>query len=203
MNSILNFKFSKLAREARKTSGIFKYSDAVKFNLQMRDLKILTDSLKIEKIDRGIYRITGSKTTEHDDLVVVAKKAPNGVICLTSALSFHNLTTQIPRVVDIALEKGSEKPRIAYPPVRIHWFTKVPYLEGMGKHKIGGISIQIYSPEKTIADCFKFRNKIGIDVPLEALKTYLKRKPNIEKLIHFAEVCRVSKIIQSYLEALT
>lgn len=203
MNKTLTSKFTNLKRQLGQASGIFEHVDASKHKLQMRDLTTLVDLSKIEKIDRGIYRIIGSKTTEHDDLFIVSKKIPKGIICLISALAFHSLTTQIPRVVDIALGKGSEKPRMAYLPVRIHWFSMVTYQEGVENHKIGRMTVQIFCPEKTIADCFKFRNKIGIDVPLEALKIYLRKKPDIEKLMDYAKACRVGKIMQSYLEALT
>jgi len=124
------------------------------------------------------------------------------VICLISALSFHQLTTQIPHEVSFALPEKSRAPRLSYPPIKVHRFRGKAYQEGIEKHKIDGVVVKIYSSEKTLADCFKFRNKIGLDVFLEAIKMYRSRKRiNVGVMINYARICRVEKQMRPYLEA--
>jgi predicted transcriptional regulator of viral defense system len=139
-------------------------------------LYALRDNGKIEQVSRGVYRLSDLPPISNPDLVSVALRVPKAVICLISALSFHNLTTQVPHEVAIALERGTESPRIDFPPVSIHRFTKEAYYGGIEKHEIDGVKILVYGPEKTIADCFKFRNKLGLDVVLESLKLYKERE---------------------------
>jgi len=137
------------------------------------------------------------------DLVTIALKVPGAVICLISALAFHELTTQVPHAVDIALNKGDEPPRLGYPPLRLFWFSGPAYSEGVDTHVIDGTPIRIHSPEKTIADCFKLRRRVGLDVAQEALKAY-RLRPGFDpaKLLHYACICRVDRVIKPYLEAL-
>lgn len=133
----------------------------------------------------------------------MATRVPKGVICLISALSFHDITTQIPHKVYIALERKSESPRLEYPPLAIHRFTGKAFHEGIVKHLIDGLEIKVYNPEKTLADCFKFRNQIGMDVVLEALKLYRsKKKFNMKDIYYYARICRVENVMRPYLEAL-
>jgi predicted transcriptional regulator of viral defense system len=137
------------------------------------------------------------------DIVSVALRVPKAVICHISALSFHHLTTQVPHEVAIALERGTESPRINFPPVSVHRFSREAYYAGIKKHEIDGVKILVYSPEKTIADCFKFRNKLGLDISLEALKIYKQRgRFNAEELMRYGHICRVGKIMKPYLEAM-
>ena len=136
------------------------------------------------------------------DLVTVALKVPKGVICLISALSWHEMTSEIPHEIYLALPRGAEPPRLAYPPLRIFWFQGDAFEEGAEEHDMDGIRVRIYSPEKTLADSFKYRNKIGLDVVLEALKLYRQRKRlKVDELMHFARICRVEKVMRPYLEA--
>src|SRR5690606_3705189 len=135
------------------------------------------------------------------DLVIVAKRVPQSVICLVSALAYHEITTQIPHAVSIALPKGAETPRVDYPPISVHRFSEAALKEGVETHQIDGVSINIYCPEKTLADCFKFRNKLVMDIVLEALKFYKARKTyNHEKLLNNARVCRTDTIMSLTLE---
>jgi len=132
----------------------------------------------------------------------VSLRFPNAVICLISALSYHNVTTQIPHVVSVAVPRDSRIPSLDYPPVQAHRFSNDAYNSGIENHSFDGVPAKIYTPEKTLADCFKFRNKIGMDVVIEALKLYRSRQQfNIEKLLTYAEVCRVKNIMTPYLEA--
>jgi predicted transcriptional regulator of viral defense system len=131
-------------------------------------------------------------------------KIPKGVICLISALSYHEITTEIPHQIYVALPRGAEPPRLDYPPLRIFWFSGPAFDEGIEDHVVDGIPVRVYSPEKTIADCFKYRNKIGLDVVLEALKFYRQRKRfKVDELMRYARVCRVEKIIYPYVEAIS
>jgi predicted transcriptional regulator of viral defense system len=129
-------------------------------------------------------------------------RVPNGVICLISALAFYEITTQIPHEVYLAVSRNSQVPHIDYPPVRIFRFSKSAYTEGITIHKMDGMPIRIYNPAKTVADCFKYRNKTGLDVAVEALKRHRESKHfNVEKILYFARICRVEKVMRPYLEA--
>jgi predicted transcriptional regulator of viral defense system len=163
----------------------------------------MRDSGELETLGRGLYRLSDLPRLGNPDLVTVGMKVPNGVICLVSALAFHELTTQIPHEVYIALPRGGEPPRIGHPPIRAFWFTKRAFEFGQESIKLDGTKIRIYTPEKTVADCFKYRNKIGMETVREALKLYLERREkNLNTLLQAAEVCRVSKVMRPYLEAL-
>lgn len=163
----------------------------------------MRDSGILEKISRGVYRLTESPTLSNPDLVAVASRVTNGVICLISALAFHDLTTQIPHEVHIALPRGAEEPRLVHPPLRTFRFTGKAFSEGVEIHELDGFRVRIYSPEKTLADCFKFRNKIGLDTAVEALRLYReRRKVLVDEIMKFASICRVAKLIRPYLEAI-
>ena len=157
---------------------------------------------EIVEVTRGVYRLPEIPPSQHTDLVRVALRVPKGIICLISALSFHNLTTQIPHQVYVALPLDAEKPRLAYPPVRLLWLSQAAYSVGVEEHFLEGVIVRVYSREKTIADCFKYRNKIGLEVALEALKEGLSQGCQPQSLIEFARIDRVEKIIRPYLEAL-
>jgi predicted transcriptional regulator of viral defense system len=137
------------------------------------------------------------------DLVMAAIRVPKGVVCLISALAFHGITTQIPHEVHIALPKGEKAPRLEHPPLRIYRFLAEAYTEGVEEHSIDGAPVHIYNIETTLADCFKFRNKIGQDVAIEALQISWRSKSlDLNKLMHYARICRVQNIMRPYLEAL-
>jgi len=187
----------------RKGGGVIKTKEALEKGIQSRTLGQLLDAGKLELISRGVYRLTEEEPVSNPDLFTVAARVPKAVICLISALSFHDLTTQIPHKVDIALERTASDPRLDYPPLAIHRFSGKALLEGIEKHKIDGVNIRVYSAEKTLADCFKFRNQIGLDVALEALKFYRARKKvNMKAVTHYARICRVENVMKPYLEAL-
>jgi predicted transcriptional regulator of viral defense system len=157
----------------------------------------------LEQLTRGLYCLPGLPGLGRPDLVLVSLKIPRGVICLISSLAFHNLTTQVPHQLYVALPRGAEPPRLSWPPLRILWFSESAFSAGIEAHKLDGIPIRTYGPEKTIADCFKYRNKIGLDVALEALKLYIRRRrTKMEELLRYAAICRVENIIRPYLEAL-
>lgn len=178
-------------------------SEALQAGIYRKMLYAMRDAGIIEKLDRGLYRLSNQPPLGNPDLVSVAKKVPNGVMCLISALSFHEITTQIPHEVYIALSRGAETPRLKHPPVRVFRFKGDAFTEGIETPEVDGIQVRIYSPEKTVADCFKYRNKIGLDTAVEALKLYLKgNRVKVDELMLFARICRVEKVIRPYLEAL-
>jgi predicted transcriptional regulator of viral defense system len=164
-------------------SGTLHTSQALRLGVSPRTLYALRDSGRVVEVTRAL-------------------RIPRGVICLISALSFHGLTTQIPHAVYTALPLDAERPRLAYPPVRFFWLSQASYAAGIEVHQRDGVNIRIYSREKTIADCFKYRNKIGLDVALEALKEALSRGSRIDTLLEFAKIDRVEKTLRPYLEAL-
>ena len=195
-----------LAEQAKRIiseqGGIIRTAEAMRAGIHPRTLYQLRDSVVLDQISRGVYRLADQPPISNPDLVTVATRVPQGVICLISALAFHEITTQIPHSVSIALKKGAETPRLDYPPISIHRFSELALREGVEQLSLDGVPIKIFSPEKTLADCFKFRNKIGMDVVLEALKLYKsRRKVNVGELLKYARICRVENVMRPYLEA--
>ena len=181
--------------------GLARTRDFLAGGIHPRDLYRMRDEGVLECISRGLYQIAGQIPAE-PDLATICRKIPEGVICLISALSIHEITTEIPRCVHVSLKRGSEKPRIDYPPVQYFWMSGTAFIEGVERKKIGGTEVPVYCVEKTLADCFKYRNKIGMDVVLEALKFYRERcRFDGNKIMHYAKVCRVDRIMRPYLEA--
>jgi predicted transcriptional regulator of viral defense system len=190
-------------RVFQHSGGILRTSEALDKGIHPRTLYAMRDAGLLERLDRGLYRLTDLPPLSDPDLVTAAKKIPKGVICLISALNFHDITTQIPHAVSIAVSRGTEPPRLDYPPIKLYWFTGEAYSAGIETHRIDSIQIPVYSVEKTLADCFKYRNKVGMDTVLEALTLYIDReKPKPRKLIEYAKVCHVEKVMRPYLDAL-
>ena len=187
----------------RKNGGTMRTAAAIRAGIHSRKLYAMRDQGKLIQVSRGVFRLADLPPISNPDLVTVALRIPNTVICLISALSFHDITTQIPHCVSIALKKGDETPRIDYPPILVHRFSVDTYEAGIEEHIIDGVKVKIYSPEKTLADCFKFRNKIGKDVVIEALHFYRDRKKlKVGKLLEFARICRVENVMRPYLETI-
>lgn len=166
-------------------------------------LRRLSSSGEVNQLGRGLYSHRSFQAGEHQTLVEVSKRIPAGVVCLLSALAYHRLGTQAPSAVWLALPRAHGRPRVTDLPLRLHVFSDSSYEAGIEEHPLPGGTVRIYSPAKTIVDCFKFRNKVGIDVCLEALSDGLRRKrvqlPEIER---FAQLCRVSRVMRPYLEAM-
>lgn len=185
------------------SGGMFRAGEAMKAGVHPRTLYAMRDKGVIERIGRGLYRLADLAPLGNPDLTTVALKIPKGVVCLISALAYHELTTEIPHEIYIAIPRGAEPPRLDFPPLRVFWFGGHTFEEGIEQHDVDGIALKVYSPEKTLADCFKYRNKIGLDVVLEALKFYRQRKRfQVDELMRYARVCRVEKIMRPYVEAL-
>lgn len=186
----------------RREGGVMATKEAVESGIHYRTLYEMRDRGLVERVARGRYRLAELPPLSNPDLAAVALRIPKGVICLISALGFHELTIQVPHEVYIALPRGSEEPRIDSPPVRIFKFSGLAFNEGIEEHKVDAIPLRVYSPAKTIADCFKFRNQIGTDVAIEALKSYRQtQRFDLDELVEFARICRVEKIMRPYLEA--
>jgi predicted transcriptional regulator of viral defense system len=195
--------FEKAKKTFRSSGGVLRMNEALQAGIHRRMLYSMLEAGVIEKLNRGLYRLTDMPPLGNPDFVSVSLRIPNGVICLISALAYHEITTQVPHEVYVALERGTEAPRLSHPPIRVFWFSGQAFTAGIETHKIDGASVRIYSPEKTIADCFKYRNKIGLETAIEALKLYRKKKRfKADDLMKFARACRIEKIIRPYLEAL-
>lgn len=157
----------------------------------------------VERQGRGIYVAAGHPYTEKHGLAQVAKRVPNAVMCLLTALRFHEITAQNPFEVWIALPEKARRPRLEYPPLRVMRFSGAALTEGVKAHEIEGVEVRVYSVAKTVADCFKYRNKIGLDVALEALRDgWRARRFTMDEIDHVARVCRVERVMRPYLEAL-
>lgn len=162
----------------------------------------MTASGQLERAARGLYRLPDASSSEHEGLVTVARKVPQAVICLLSALQFHGLTTQLPRQVWIAMPRGSHVPRLDHPPIKMVQFTGEAYTHGLGIHERDGVTLQVYGVAKTVADCFKHRNKIDMNVALEALKDARSQgRASLDDLWRCAKVCRVANVMRPYMEA--
>jgi len=183
--------------------GILKTAQALRAGIHPRTLYELRDNGIITALSRGIYCLSGRDDVSQPDIVSIALRVPRGVVCLISALSYHGITTEVPHELSIAIPRGVTPAQISYPPVRFHIYGKNAYTAGIETHEINQVSVRIYSPEKTVADCFKFRNKIGLDVAIEALKLACERKQTSPRqLLHYARICRVERTMKPYLEAL-
>ena len=195
--------FAEATRIFRRHGGILRTRDALRAGIHPRTLYAMRDRGVLERLSWGLYRLADLPPLSNQDLVTVALRVPNGVICLISALAFHSLTTQLPHQVYVALPRGAEPPRLEHPPLRILWFTGRAFTEGAETHQVDDVAVRVYSPEKTVADCFKYRNKLGLDIAIEALKLYLEsRRVPADELLRAARVCRVERVIRPYVEAL-
>jgi predicted transcriptional regulator of viral defense system len=202
MSSATDSQAAKALELFRQHGGTLRTKEALALGIHPRTLYALRDAGDLERLSRGLYRLAELPPLAEPDLVIVAERAPDAVICLISALAFHGLTTQIPHVVDLAVARGSAAPEITFPPIRVFWFSGPAWREGVETHLSDGTQLHIYSPEKTIADSFKYRRKLGLDIVLEGLATYTAR-PNadVDALLRYAKVCRVGNVMRPYLEA--
>jgi predicted transcriptional regulator of viral defense system len=195
--------FDKARRIFKEAGGTLRMSEALHQGLSRWTLYTMLEQGIVERISRGVYRLSELPPLGEPDLVTVAARVPSGVVCLISALAYHDLTTEVPHEVHLALQRGAEAPRIRHPPVRIYRFSGQAYSSGIEIHELDGVSVRIYSPEKTVADCFKYRNKLGLDVALGALRSWrAKEGVTVQGLLDQARVCRVEKVLRPYLEAL-
>lgn len=183
--------------------GLLRAGDLEAIDVPRVVLSRLTAAGQLEKIGPGLYRLPSQSGSEHEGLIAVATKVPQAVFCLFTALQFHELTTQLPRQVWIAMPHGSHAPRIAYPPLKMVQFTGEAYTAGVEEVERDGVKLRVYGVAKTVADCFKHRNKVGLDVALEALKDARARKgASVDDIWRFAKICRVTNVMRPYLESI-
>ncbi len=189
----------RLAREQR----ILPARAAREAGIPYATLSRLVRDGELLRVGRGLYELPDADISEHHTLAEAARRAPRGVICLLSALAFHGLTTELPFEVWLAHERGSRPPRIDAPRVRLFRFSPSAFLHGVHVHDVEGVPVRIYSPAKTVADCFKLRSTVGLDVALESLRDYLRRRAGtVDELWDAARICRVHNVIRPYLESL-
>ncbi len=188
--------------ELARSREIFSASDAAAAGVHSAWLSRAVAESTIERVARGRYRLAGREATEHHTLALVASRAPAAVVCLLSALQFHRIGTQTPVEVWIAVERRAARPRMSYPPLRIARFSGAAFTAGIEDHVIEGQEVRVYTLAKTIADCFKYRNRIGLDVALEALSdAWQQRRLSLADLNVYARIDRVQNVMQPYIEA--
>lgn len=196
-------KTDKIIEYFKSHGGVARFSSIRKAGFHPDIIKKNEKEKKIEKIGKGLYRLVRDTIGSHPDYAIASLQTSKGVICLLSALYFYKATNEIPRFVDIAIPTGSRANRIKYPPVRFYRFSPGTWKSGVEKHEIEGRPVKIYSLAKTVVDCFKFRNRIGISVAREALKIAVAEKHVKPKdIMEYAKICRVDRIIKPILETM-
>jgi len=190
------------ARSVLGRSGIARSRDLERAGVSRTQIRRLVEQGAIERVGRGLYRRRGAPSTERSDLAQAARLVPGGVVCLLSALRFHGLRTQNPFEVWLAIDRKAWRPRAAHPPLRLVYLSGAALRQGVEEHDVDGVRLRVFSAAKTVADCFKFRNKIGTDVAVETLREFRRAHPRrLEAVWRFAEVDRVTRVIRPYLEA--
>lgn len=182
--------------------GLLRLRDALRFGVAPETMaRLVRDGTAIRPA-RGLYQLADASPDTRHTLAEAAALVPKGVICLTSALQFHELTLQMPSAIWMAIDRAGWKPQVDYPPIRIVRFGGATLTEGVELHRIGGVPVKIFGPAKTIVDCFRYRNKIGLDIALEGLKEGLRRRRvTSDQLWHFAKEGRVWSVMRPYVEA--
>jgi len=187
----------------KKRGGLIRTHEALAEGIHRRTLYALRDEGALIPISRGLYQLSDMEVPAEVGLVEVSKKVPNGVICLISALSFHELTTQNPHYIWLAIERKARKPIIEYPPIRVFFFTGAFFREGVEIHRIMDHDVRIYNAPKTVIDCFRWQHAAGLDVALEAAREYLKRPGSTPAtLMEYARICKIEKFVLPYLQAM-
>lgn len=190
-------------RQLVATRGIVRPRELERAGVSRTQLQRLVERGEVERLGRGLYTLAGKPRDERQDLAEAACRVPAGIVCLLSALRFHDLTTQDPFEVWMAVGHKAWRSRVDHPPLRLVFLTGRALTEGIESHKVNGVGVRVFSAAKTVADCFKFRNKIGIDVAVEALREFRRFHPKeLQAVWEFARVDRVARVIQPYLDSL-
>lgn len=186
-----------------KRSGIARTRDFESLGVSRKQIRRLADKGIVERVSWGLYRRPNATLDQWHSFAEAARRVPGGVICLLSALRFHDLTTQNPWEIWMAIEGKAWRPPRGNPPIRIVHASGAAFREGTEKHRVGGVPVRVYGVAKSVTDCFKYRNKVGLDVALEALReAWRARRFTMEEIGRFARICRVEKVMRPYLEAL-
>jgi predicted transcriptional regulator of viral defense system len=189
-----------LARKVR----ILRIQDLGEQGIHPEHLRRVHQKGLLARIGRGVYMLPKASVSGNFTLAEVATKVPRGIVCLLSALRFHDIGTQSPSEIWIAVDRKAARPQVAAPKLRVMRFSGPAFSSGVETHKIDGVSVRVYSRAKTVADCFKYRHKIGLDVAIEALRECRRgRKCKIDDLWKYAKICRVANVMRPYLEAIT
>jgi len=187
----------------RASGGFLRTKEALELGIHPRTLYRLRDEGVVEQLSRGVYRLTEMPELAHPDLVTVALRVPRGVLCLVSALAFHDATNEVPHEVQLALPRQTKAPKLDHPPLRVFWFSGPSLSEGVEVVKVDGVDMRIYDLPKTVVDCFRFRNKLGLDVAVDALSQAVRHKGvRPADLLRYARLCRIETVILPYLEAI-
>ena len=196
---------SKTTRVAElvRQSGVLRPRDLDAHHIPRQYLRLAHRLGLVTRMGRGLYIAADSEATENHTIAEACKRVPHGIVCLLSALRFHDLTTQMPSGVWLAIDQNARLPKVDYPPLRIARFSGESLTYGVETHHVENVLIRVFNPAKTVADCFKYRNKIGLDVALEALRESRKRrKATLDELWKAAKVCRVANVMRPYIESL-
>lgn len=195
--------YEKVYKVFKVNNGYARTKDIIDAGISNIYLNKFLEEGKIEKIKRGLYRWIGMNDSSHQGIADVSMAIPGGVICLLSALSYHNLTTVRPMEISIAVSKKRKIVKPDYPPTRIYYFMDNVFKVGVEEQRIGGITVLIYDKEKTICDCIKYRYQLGMDIIKEALIGYINNtNRNLELLLKYAEICKIKPVLKNYLEVL-
>ncbi len=183
--------------------GFVRIADLRQLGIDRRNLYALAEEGAVERIGQGLYRSTDVEVCPADDLAEAAIAIPHGVICLTSALVYHELTDENPNVIHMAIEGKRWAPHIVSPPVKRYSFSGEAFSTGIEEVQLDGVPVRVYSVEKTLADCLKYRHKLPPGVPQEALREYMQRRYwQLDQLLYYARICRVESLLRCYMEVL-
>ena len=190
-----------------REKGLVRPRDVEAIGIPRKYLSRLVERGLIERVGRGQYMAADAEWTQYHTLVQAAARVPRGVLCLLTALRFHDLTTELPREVWMAVDPRAGQPRDPHLALRIVRFSGAALTAGIEEHAIEGVPVRVYSPAKTVVDCFKFRHKIGVEIAIEALRDYLARRDrdrdrDLDELMRLATACRRANVMRPYLEAL-
>jgi len=187
----------------RDKGGTLRTRDLIAHGVHTDSLYALREKGRILELGRGLYRLANMREADYPDLALVAARASSAAVCLISALSYHGITTQIPSSVHLAVPRGSYNRVKLSIPVMLYRFDPKRFDEGLETQRVGGMPLKIYSPARTVVDCFKFRNKLGMEVVLEALRmARLRKRVQNRELLHYARLLRVEKPLSPYLQAI-
>jgi predicted transcriptional regulator of viral defense system len=190
-------------QELLETSPLRNSNEFTSAGVDTKTLTRMVEDGEVQRMARGLYAAASYIPGAHHSLIESCKLIGTGVVCLVSALSFHEIGTQNPSQVWIAIERGTRTPQVEDYPIQISLFSREAYSSGIEEHTVDGVVIRVYSIAKTIADCFKYRNKIGLDVAIEALKDVIQnRRTSVDEILRFARICRVERVIKPYMESL-
>jgi len=194
---------AQVIRKLAAQKGLVRLRDAKARGIHPEYLRRLASKGELAQVGRGVYALPNAEVTEHHSLAEVAVRVPRGVVCLLTALRVHSLGTQNPKAVWLAIDRKAALPRLMYPPIRVVRFPKAAMTEGVQERRIDGVAVRLTTPARTVVDCFKYRNKLGLDVALEALRAFRRRKDfKLDELWKYAALQRVARVMKPYLEAM-